>query len=94
MFGKDKKKNYTVLILSVLLAIAVLYIAFDQFSRFQGSRLQQAYSQGVIDGQENAFLAVVSEVQAKGYVQITDFRTNSSIILVPYQPTAQEQTKQ
>lgn len=94
MFEKNKKNSYTIIILAVLLVLAVIYIAYGQYSNFQNTKLQAAYQQGVIDAQENTLLAVVNEVNTKGYIEITDFRANTSIILVPYQPPAQEQARQ
>ena len=91
MFGKDKKINYTVVVLAVLLAVAVLYIAVMQFNSYQNNRLVQAYQQGFVQSQEQTLIAVINEVASKGYVQITDFSSNQSVVLVPYQPPAEQQ---
>ena len=91
MFGKDKKINYTVVVLAVLLAVAVIYIAVIQFNSYQNNRLVQAYQQGFVQSQEQTLIAVINEVASKGYVQITDFSSNQSVVLVPYQPPAEQQ---
>lgn len=93
MFGKDKKTNYTVIVLGVLLVLAIIYIAYGQYTAHQNTKMAQAYQQGFIDAQENTLLAVVNEVATKGFIQITDFKSNASVVLVPYQPPTEEQVQ-
>jgi len=92
MFEKNKKVNYMIILLAVLLAAAVIYIALDKYADFRNTQLDSAYRQGQADAQERVLLAIINEVSTKGYVQITDFKANASLVLVPYTP--QQQAKQ
>lgn len=93
---EKKKLNPTIIALIVLLALAVLYIAYGQYADYKLNKqtaLQQqlnlAYQQGVADTQERTLLGVIDFVKQNGNIMITDRRTNQTMTLVPYQEPQQ-----
>lgn len=89
-----KQKKYTTIVLIILLALAVLYIAYAQYSISKKDsgleeKLQLVYKKGVVDGQKNALLALLKGINENGWVRITNNDTNQSLVLVPYIPKAE-----
>lgn len=81
---KKKEVNYMIIVLSVLLAISILYIAFPGDISCENQDLNESYQKGFGDGQIEVLSTIANETSTRGYINIVDINTNSMITLVRY----------
>lgn len=64
MFLKEKKINYGVVVLAVLLVLALGYILVDKYNQGQQEKLNAVYDQGVNAGMQRANQLIMNQIMA------------------------------
>lgn len=89
----QNQRNKTALILSVLLVLAIGYIAFGAYSNYQSAKLNSAYKQGFTDAQGVINQNIIKSLNTQGYVSFTAPTSGNDTVtinLVPDQNQEQQ----
>jgi hypothetical protein len=60
-------KKTIIIILSLLLAVAVLYIGYDTFMKYENNKMIVAYQQGAIDAQNQIYGSIIQQLNTQGF---------------------------
>ncbi len=82
---EEVKMDKAKIVLAVLLAVAVLFIAATQLIAWKNSLQQEFYIKGANDGITARNTEIFNDLQAKGFtaMEITNGNQTQTIVLVP-----------
>ena len=77
-----KKINLVVLVLSILLVLAIGYIAYDKYNEIQSQKQISVYQQGVQYGYEQTITQIYQSAAPPNCQQVPIFYNNQTINIV------------